>query len=81
MSGRRIADAERVYIFRLDPVTGGLRNVPLAAADIVVVWATILWCVVAVWPHHRWVAVAQVLYLVWVSLATAIRLSIVTMNG
>ena len=35
------------------PLFAGLRNVPLAAADIVVVWATILWCVVAVWPHYR----------------------------
>ena len=62
------------------PIFAGLRNVPLAAADIVVVWATILWCVVAVWPHHKWVAVAQVPYLVWVSLATAIQLSITVMN-
>jgi len=41
------------------PIFAGLRNVPLAAADIVVVWLTILWCVVAVLPHHKWVAVAQ----------------------
>lgn len=62
------------------PIFAGLRNVPLAAADIVVVWATILWCVVAVWRHHKWVAVAQVPYLVWVSLATVIQLSITAMN-
>ncbi|MCE9566579.1 MAG: tryptophan-rich sensory protein [Planctomycetes bacterium] len=34
------------------PLFAGLRNVPLAAADIVVVWATLVWCVVAVWPHY-----------------------------
>ena len=62
------------------PIFAGLRNVPLAAADIVVVWVTILWCVVAVWPHHRWVAVAQVPYFVWVSLATTIQLSITAAN-
>jgi benzodiazapine receptor len=62
------------------PIFAGLRNVPLAAADIVVVWATIPWCVVAVWPHARWVAVAQGPYLVWVSLATTIQLSILAMN-
>src|SRR3954452_20390989 len=33
------------------PIFAGLRDVPLAAADIVVVWATILWCAAAVWPH------------------------------
>ena len=63
------------------PVFAGLRNVPLAAADIVVVWATILWCVVAVWPHYRWVAFAQVPYFVWVTLATTLQLSIAAMNG
>lgn len=63
------------------PIFAGLRNVPLAAAAIVVVWATILWCVVGVWPHSKWVAVAQVPYLVWVSLATTIQLSIAAMSG
>lgn len=62
------------------PIFSGLRNVPLAAADIVVVWATIIWCVLAVWPHYRWVAFAQVLYFTWVSLATVIQLSITAMN-
>ena len=62
------------------PIFAWLRNVPLAAADIVVVWATILWCMVAVWPHYRWVAVAQVPYFVWVSTATVIQVSITVMN-
>ncbi len=62
------------------PIFSGLRNVPLAAADIVVVWATILWCVQAVWPHYRWVAFAQGPYFAWVSLATVIQLSITAMN-
>jgi tryptophan-rich sensory protein len=62
------------------PLFAVLRSVPLAAADIVVVWATILWCGVAVWPHARWVTVAQVPYFVWVSLATTIQLSILAMN-
>lgn len=62
------------------PIFAGLRSVPLAA-DIVVVWVSILWCVVAVWPHYRGVAVAQVPYFIWVSLATTIQLSITAMNG
>ena len=62
------------------PIFSGLRNVPLAAADIVVVWATIMWCVFAVWPHYKWVGVAQVPYLVWVSIATVVQLSITAMN-
>ena len=62
------------------PIFSGMRNVPLAAVDIVIVWATIIWCVAAIWPHYRWVAVAQGPYFVWVSLATFLQLSITTMN-
>ena len=63
------------------PIFAGLRNVPLAAADIVIVWATIVWCAVAVWRHSKWVAVAQLPYFVWVSVATVLQLSITAMNG
>jgi benzodiazapine receptor len=62
------------------PFFSGLRSVQLAAADIVIVWATIIWCVVAIWPHYRWVAVAQGPYFVWVSLASVLQLAITTMN-
>ena len=62
------------------PIFSGLRSVPLAAADIVIVWATIIWCVIAVWPHYKWIAVAQGPYFVWVSLATVLQLSITAMN-
>jgi len=62
------------------PIFSGLRNVPLAAVDIVIVWVTIIWMVLAVWRHYRWVAVAQVPYFVWVSIATVIQLSITARN-
>ncbi len=62
------------------PIFSGLRYVPLAAADILIVWATIIWCVVAVWPVYKWVGAAQVSYFLWVSIATVIQLSITWMN-
>jgi tryptophan-rich sensory protein len=62
------------------PIFAGLRSVPLAAADILIVWATLVWCVVAIWPHDKWVAVAQGPYFVWVSIATVLQLSITAMN-
>lgn len=62
------------------PIFSGLRSVPLAAVDIVIVWATIIWCMAVVWPVYRWVAVAQVPYFVWVSIATVLQLSITAMN-
>jgi tryptophan-rich sensory protein len=58
----------------------GLRNVPLACVDILIVWATIIWCVVVAWPVYRWIVVAQVPYFVWVSTATVIQVSITWMN-
>jgi len=58
----------------------GLRNLPLASVDILIVWGTIIWMVVAIWPHYKWVAVAQLPYFVWVSIATVLQLSITWMN-
>ena len=62
------------------PIQFGMRNLPLAAVDILIVWATIIWLAVAVWPQYRWVALAQLPYFVWVSLATTLQLAITWMN-
>ena len=62
------------------PIQFGLRNLPLAAVDIVIVWVSIIWICVAIWKHHRWVALAQIPYFVWVSIATVLQLSITWSN-
>jgi len=62
------------------PIQFGMRNLPLASVDILIVWATIIWMMAAIWPHYRWVAVAQVPYFIWVSMATMLQLSITAMN-
>lgn len=62
------------------PIQFGLRDLPLAAVDILVVWSTIPWAAAAIWKHYRWVAVAQLPYFVWVSLATILQLSITAAN-
>jgi len=62
------------------PIQFGLRNLDLAALDIVVVWLTIPWMMVAIWNHHGWVAVAQIPYFVWVSIASVLQLSIIWWN-
>lgn len=58
------------------PIQFGLRNLPLAAVDILIVWATIIWMMLAIWKHYKWVAVAQLPYFVRVSIATVLQLSI-----
>ena len=63
------------------PVFAGLRNLPLATVDILIVWGTIVWMMVAIWPHFRWVAVAQLPYLIWVSIASVLQVTITVRNG
>jgi benzodiazapine receptor len=62
------------------PIQFGLRNLPLAAADILVVLATIVWCMVAFWPYSRLAALALTPYLAWVATASVLQLSITWMN-
>ncbi|MCE9605351.1 MAG: tryptophan-rich sensory protein [Planctomycetia bacterium] len=62
------------------PIQFGLRNLPLAAVDILIVLGTIVWMMAAIRRYYRSVALAQVPYLIWVSLATVLQLSITAMN-
>lgn len=62
------------------PIQFGLRNLPLATLDILLVWATIIWMAIAVWKHYRWVAVVQLPYFAWVSIATVLQVSITLSN-
>ncbi len=62
------------------PIQFGLRSLPLASADILVVWGSIIWLAIRIWPYYRWVAVAQLPYFVWVSTATVLQLSMTWMN-
>lgn len=62
------------------PIQFGMRNLPLAAADILVVLGTIPWLMAAIWPYYRWVALAQLPYLAWIATATVLQLSITASN-
>ena len=62
------------------PILFGMRNLPLAVIDILIVWGTIIWMMMAIWKHYLWVAVAQLPYFVWVSIATVLQLSITWWN-
>ena len=62
------------------PIQFGLRNLTLAAVDILIVWTTIIWLAVVIWRQYRWVSLAQIPYFVWVSLATVLQLSITWNN-
>ena len=62
------------------PIQFGLRNLPLAAVDILIVLTTIVWAMWSIRKHNKWIAIAQLPYLVWVSIATVLQLSITWSN-
>jgi tryptophan-rich sensory protein len=62
------------------PIQFGMRNMPLAAVDILIVWGTIIWMMAAIYRSYPIVAVAQLPYLIWVSIATVLQIAITTMN-
>ena len=62
------------------PLQFGLKNLPLASLDILLVLATLLWAMFAIFPYAKWVAYANIPYLLWVSFATVLQLTITWMN-
>jgi tryptophan-rich sensory protein len=63
------------------PIQFGLRNLPLATADILVVLVTIVAWMALVWrPGSIWIAAVLAPYLVWVSTATVLQISITLAN-
>ena len=59
----------------------GLKNNLLAAIDILLVLATLIWALIAIYPHVRWVALVNIPYLAWVSFATVLQLTITILNA
>ena len=62
------------------PIQFGLENNLLAAVDILLVLATLVWALVSIWPRVRWVALANIPYLLWVSFATMLQFTITWLN-
>ncbi|MEX0595406.1 MAG: TspO/MBR family protein, partial [Candidatus Paceibacterota bacterium] len=62
------------------PIQFGLRNNLLAAIDITLILATIIWAMFAIWPYMKWVALMQIPYLIWVCIATTLQFSITYLN-
>ncbi len=63
------------------PLQFGLKNNLLAAIDIVLVLATLVWAIIAIWPHAKWIAYMQIPYLAWVAFATVLQLTITYLNA
>ena len=62
------------------PLQFTLRSFTLAAIDILLVLATLIWALVVIYPYVPWVTYINIPYLLWVSFATTLQLTITSMN-
>lgn len=69
-----------VFNAAFTPLQFGLKNNALAAVDIVLVLATLVWALRVIWRPARWVALVNLPYLAWVMFATVLQLSITWLN-
>ncbi len=73
-----------IFNVAFTPLQFGLQNNLLAAVDVVLVVATLVWALVAVWnaaPDLRWVMYANIPYLLWGTFATVLQLTITFLNA
>lgn len=62
------------------PIQFGLKNLPLAAIDVVLVLVTLIWAMIAIYPYAKWIMWMQVPYVLWVSFATILQLTVTYLN-
>ncbi len=68
------------FNFIFTPIQFGLKNLPLASLDILLVLITLIWSLYIIFPIIVWVAYVNIPYLIWVSFATVLQLSITFLN-
>jgi len=69
-----------LFNFSFTPIQFGLKSNLLAAIDILLVLATLIWICAVSWKRMRWVALVNIPYLIWVSFATVLQLTITILN-
>jgi translocator protein len=69
-----------VFNLAFSPLQFGLKNNFLAALDILLILATLIWAMRTIWSKVRWVAYVNIPYLLWVLFATVLQLSITWLN-
>jgi len=69
-----------VFNFIFTPIQFGLQNNFLAAIDVVLVLATLIWAMTLVYNRVKWIFWTNVPYLLWVTFATVLQLTITYLN-
>jgi len=69
-----------IFNFAFTTLQFALKNNFLAAIDIGLVFATLIWAFVAIFPYVRLVMYANIPYIVWVSFAMILQFTITYLN-
>lgn len=69
-----------IFNIAYTPIQFRLRNFPLAAVDVVLTWATLLWAVIVIYPSASWVSFINIPYLLWVSFASVLQIAVTILN-
>ena len=69
-----------IFNFAYTPLQFKLKNNFLAAIDVLLVLATLIWAMAAVWPHLRWPVYLLIPYLLWAAFAAILQLTITYLN-
>ncbi len=69
-----------IFNLSFTPLQFGLKSNLLAAVDILLVLATLIWAMWVIWPKARWITYTLIPYLLWVSFATVLQLTITYLN-
>lgn len=69
-----------IFNFAFTSLQFGLKNNYLAAVDILLILATLLWAMIAIRPYAPWIAYLQIPYLLWVCFATVLQLTVTWLN-
>lgn len=72
--------ANLVFNVLFTPIQFGLRNLPLALIDIVLVLKTLYLALIYIFPYAPWVVYVNIPYFLWVSFATVLQAFITFMN-
>lgn len=69
-----------VFNLAFTSIQFGLKSNSLAAVDILLVLATLIWAMVAIYRYVPWITYIQIPYLLWVTFATVLQLTITVLN-
>ena len=69
-----------IFNLAFTPIQFRLRNLGLAAIDVVLVLATLAWALIAIHPLVPWVAYANIPYLAWTAFASVLQLTVYRLN-